>query len=85
MTAETPERASAGDGLPVLMMAGQKGQVKIVEEMEVNKSELQRLLDEEAREGKGELETYRKVMRIIGVSWREELAKEKHPSQPTKQ
>ena len=51
----------------------------------MNKTELQRLLDEEAREGKGELETYRKVMRIIGVSWRKELEKEKDPSQPTKQ
>lgn len=52
----------------------------------MNKNELQQLLDEEALEGKTELDAYRKVMRILGVTWRQELAdKKKDPSQPTKQ
>ena len=41
-----------------------------MENDEMNKNELQALLDEEGAEGKTELEAYRKAMRVLGVFWR---------------
>jgi len=75
---------------PIIIIAGRetdrvttKGRRYMEEEMTV--VEMQRFLDEEARNGTPELEAYQKLMRILGVHFYPATEdKEKGSPQPTK-